>query len=174
MNPYVRSIAFTILLIFGFSTPASAVWSSREAYEKYLEGLRELYKNGVKPPDDSPLIGSWGVKGEDWVYVFTKDGRMTFTKPSGEIRNGTWLHQAGTAGDGLIGVFKTGDYITTMRIQEGKLIIDRGDTWNTLPPTNTPMKKPAEQGGTGQPASRPESKSEGGDKPQLEAEGRTR
>jgi hypothetical protein len=32
----------------------------------------------------------------------------------------------------------------------------------------------AEQGGTGQPATRPESKSEGGDKPQPESEGRSR
>jgi hypothetical protein len=32
----------------------------------------------------------------------------------------------------------------------------------------------AEQAGTGQPATRPESKSEGGDKPQPEAEGRSR
>jgi len=32
----------------------------------------------------------------------------------------------------------------------------------------------AEQGGTGQPATRPESKSEGSDKPQPEAEGRSR
>ncbi len=35
-------------------------------------------------------------------------------------------------------------------------------------------KKPAEQAGTGQPATRPESKSEGIDKPQPEAEGRSR
>ena len=35
-------------------------------------------------------------------------------------------------------------------------------------------KKKAEQAGTGQPATRPESKSEGGDKPQPEAEGRSR
>jgi hypothetical protein len=34
--------------------------------------------------------------------------------------------------------------------------------------------KTAEQAGTGQPATRPESKSEGGDKPQPEAEGRSR
>jgi hypothetical protein len=34
--------------------------------------------------------------------------------------------------------------------------------------------KEAEQDGTGQPATRPESKSEGGDKPQPEAEGRSR
>ncbi len=35
-------------------------------------------------------------------------------------------------------------------------------------------QKSAEQAGTGQPATRPESKSEGGDKPQPEAEGRSR
>jgi hypothetical protein len=35
-------------------------------------------------------------------------------------------------------------------------------------------KTKAEQGGTGQPATRPESKSEGGDKPQPESEGRSR
>ena len=36
------------------------------------------------------------------------------------------------------------------------------------------LKKKAEQAGTGQPATRPESKSEGGDKPQPDAEGRSR
>jgi hypothetical protein len=36
------------------------------------------------------------------------------------------------------------------------------------------FKKEAEQAGTGQPATRPESKSEGSDKPQPEAEGRSR
>ena len=36
------------------------------------------------------------------------------------------------------------------------------------------ITKTAEQAGTGQPATRPESKSEGGDKPQPEAEGRSR
>jgi hypothetical protein len=40
--------------------------------------------------------------------------------------------------------------------------------------TVQPNKTKAEQGGTGQPATRPESKSEGGDKPQPEAEGRSR
>jgi hypothetical protein len=35
-------------------------------------------------------------------------------------------------------------------------------------------KKNGEQAGTGQPATRPESKSEGSDEPQLEAEGRSR
>ena len=40
--------------------------------------------------------------------------------------------------------------------------------------TLDPESKKAEQGGTGQPATRPESKSEGSDKPQPEAEGRSR
>jgi len=41
-------------------------------------------------------------------------------------------------------------------------------------PDSIHQQPEAEQGGTGQPATRPESKSEGGDKPQPEAEGRSR
>jgi hypothetical protein len=40
--------------------------------------------------------------------------------------------------------------------------------------TRQPETRQAEQGGTGQPATRPESKSEGNPKPQLESEGRSR
>ena len=40
--------------------------------------------------------------------------------------------------------------------------------------THQPKTRQAEQGGTGQPATRPLSASEGGDKPQPEAEGRSR
>ena len=45
-----------------------------------------------------------------------------------------------------------------------------------LPKAIEPQKKskPGEQAGAGQPATRPESKSEGSDKPQPEAEGRSR
>jgi hypothetical protein len=41
-------------------------------------------------------------------------------------------------------------------------------------PATITLKKEVEQAGTGQPATRPESKSEGSDKPQPEAEGRSR
>jgi hypothetical protein len=41
-------------------------------------------------------------------------------------------------------------------------------------PEVRPKRMEGEQAGTGQPATRPESKSEGGDKPQPEAEGRSR
>jgi hypothetical protein len=44
---------------------------------------------------------------------------------------------------------------------------------SATPPTDS-IKIQAEQGGTGQPATRSQSKSEGGDKPQPEAEGRSR
>jgi hypothetical protein len=43
-----------------------------------------------------------------------------------------------------------------------------------IPTYTPPENQQAEQVGTGQPATRPESKSEGGDKPQPEAEGRSR
>jgi hypothetical protein len=44
----------------------------------------------------------------------------------------------------------------------------------TLLPSTPTLIPPAEQAGSGQPATSPESKSEGGDKPQLEAEGISR
>jgi hypothetical protein len=47
--------------------------------------------------------------------------------------------------------------------EEGKLVIKV-----------IPRKSPAQQDGAGQPATRPESKSEGGDKPQPKPEGRSR
>jgi hypothetical protein len=47
-------------------------------------------------------------------------------------------------------------------------------TANTRQLYRTGEWKDAEQAGTGQPATRPESKSEGGDKPQPESEGRSR
>ena len=47
-------------------------------------------------------------------------------------------------------------------------------TANTRKLYRTGELKEAEQAGTGQPATRPESKSEGSDKPQSEAEGRSR
>jgi len=50
---------------------------------------------------------------------------------------------------------------------DANLVIERGKV-SLIP------KKEAEQAGTGQPATRPESKSEGSDKPQPEAEGRSR
>jgi len=52
--------------------------------------------------------------------------------------------------------------------------------WDVYPktlatsPTIITKRKEAEQGGTGQPATRTQSKSEGSDKPQPEAEGRSR
>ena len=42
------------------------------------------------------------------------------------------------------------------------------------PPRSTAKTKEVEQGGTGQPATRSQLKSEGSDKPQFEAEGRSR
>jgi len=47
-------------------------------------------------------------------------------------------------------------------------------SWSYQLAPDSPPKEEAEQGGTGQPATRPESKSEGSDKPQPEAEGRSR
>ena len=62
----------------------------------------------------------------------------------------------------------------------GKLDIDPQDPLAVFPYSQersamaTEHKKKAQQAGAGQPATRPELKSEGGDKPQPNAEGRSR
>ena len=74
-----------------------------------------------------------------------------------------------------------------MAINEAKLVDPRLTVYEGVPYLGTSFdkgvlaqlksltqKKIAEQAGTGQPATRPESKSEGSDKPQPEAEGRSR
>ena len=62
----------------------------------------------------------------------------------------------------------------TRSLGEGGVTAKKTEAGTPVSPWLTPIKPEAEQGGTGQPATRPESKSEGGDKPQPEAEGRSR
>jgi hypothetical protein len=63
----------------------------------------------------------------------------------------------------------------TFRSDRPTLYLSFTDEWMKKRLLKFPPKKTnAEQAGTGQSATRPESKSEGGDKPQPEAEGRSR
>ena len=62
--------------------------------------------------------------------------------------------------------------VLTIRTVKGKAFVARLDLNSLAPGLIT--KRRAEQAGTGQPATRPESKSEGSKKPQPEAEGRSR
>lgn len=77
---------------------------------------------------------------------------------------------------------KNGDYLSTLylppsdRATQGTIVIVFVDAVR-FDGSGFGAKRPAqqaEQAGTGQPATRPQSKSEGGDKPQPEAEGRSR
>ena len=65
-------------------------------------------------------------------------------------------------------LFKNNRGSPILRSVEGLLVVETDANSSVM------QKRPAEQAGTGQPATRPESKSEGGDKPQPEAEGRSR
>lgn len=62
----------------------------------------------------------------------------------------------------------------TRSLGEGGVAAKMTEAGTPVSPWLTPIKPEAEQAGTGQPATRPESKSEGSDKPQPEAEERTR
>ena len=59
-------------------------------------------------------------------------------------------------------------------VRVGELNKERSDLQTLVDSYNYYLQQQAEQDGTGQPATRPESKSEGGDKPQPEAEGSSR
>jgi hypothetical protein len=78
----------------------------------------------------------------------------------------------------LTGVFRVGRWKTTIRdhykenhpfieVSQAREVSYEDAAWKT-------RKAEGEQAGTGQPATRPESKPEGGNKPQPEAEGRSR
>lgn len=62
----------------------------------------------------------------------------------------------------------------TRSLGDGGVAAKMTEAGTPVSPWLTRKKPEAEQAGTGQPATRPESKSEGGDKPQPEAEGRSR
>jgi hypothetical protein len=62
----------------------------------------------------------------------------------------------------------------TRSLGEGGVAAKMTEAGTPVSPWLTPIKPEAEQGGAGQPATRPESKSEGGDKPQPASEGRSR
>jgi len=65
------------------------------------------------------------------------------------------------------------DKVSTVVIEKGKVTKVEFDKEVPLEPKTAEESK-SEQGGTGQPATRPESKSDGGDKPQSKSEGRSR
>jgi hypothetical protein len=115
---------------------------------------------------------------------------------------GTFVGFFGIEHEGVINEFSIGHWKVRMSIDlDGQILSYEPDflvTWrviggmwgeqhwanddSTAPPQKNVRRAPAyegdfnqaEQGGAGQPATRPEPKSEGGDKPQPEAEGRSR
>jgi hypothetical protein len=66
------------------------------------------------------------------------------------------------------------DVVQVLHMQSGWLPLFFATGSGILWPTCFYINKSGEQPGTGQPATRPESKSEGGDKPQPDAEGHSR
>ena len=134
------------------------------SYIQYRAKMLELHDKGVKPPKDSPFIGTWGKKGDDWVYDIRADGTMTITKPGGEVMKGTWVHEEKVERVPPIAVYRVDDYATKLWIRDGKICIDCWDTWfelrrsGELSNPNPKNEKPAEQPGTGQPATKPADK----------------
>ena len=118
-------------------------------------------------------------------FVFSNG--KTADVPQGELNGIKLIDVLNTEIETLV---EEGSWALTVRIENQRKIPNRvADDWVVFifkdykytskwlelnEDRNAPNKKAAEQAGTGQPATRPESKSEGGDKPQPEAEGRSR
>ena len=102
-----------------------------------------------------------------------------------------WLEPVKWNDPGLLGVLpadpvaikkhKKGDVIAPLPADVSDWVIlssdgskEGGFTMDVIEKRRTKEKEKSEQGGAGQPATRSESDSEGGDKPQPEAEGRSR
>jgi hypothetical protein len=124
--------------------------------------------------------------------VFHYDVRVTLKdKHTGEILRGGTTHgplsstsdlfgQATTFGGGMESREISGIAYEPREIgfsaegYERHNLVITDDTPSSIIVELEPKKPNAEQAGTGQPATRSQSKSEGGDKPQREAEGRSR
>ena len=113
---------------------------------------------------------SQNYKGSDVMLTFWKDGKQLRTVTVDElipdkkilhrtVSHFSWGTIPGITKDGLL-----------------EVILEDGSKHYFDPATGlrAKPKKEAEQAGTGQPATRPESKSEGGDKPQPVSNGRSR
>jgi hypothetical protein len=142
-----------------------------ERHLRYREKMRQLHAQGVRPPKDSPFIGSWG-KEDNWMYAFLADGTMSITKPTGEVMRGTWVHEKDAADPTSTAVYRIDDYATQLWIdKDGDLCVSSGDTWAKYPPNSQkPAKRDnggdkAEQAGAGQPATKPADKVPANDQP---------
>jgi hypothetical protein len=108
-------------------------------------------------------LGSDGTIGVLKTILEHVDGSPTLTAADGApLLHGLLCVRYGTTHNMRM---KGTNIILGLSAKEGRKLLDKiEDT----------RKKQAEQDGAGQPATRPESKSEGGDKPRPEAEGRSR
>jgi hypothetical protein len=105
----------------------------------------------------------------DAVAVFRSDREADKERPFKVCITTRILSTSNNGGEAWTTVNRSDDFYCVSRDEA-----DRIATAIVKACSGDRTEKKAEQAGTGQPATRPESKSEGGDKPQPEAEGRSR
>jgi hypothetical protein len=121
-----------------------------------------------------PLPDGLSVEGEEWDLVIRQDGTSTLSI-SREGAKLEKLEQNYCIGDKMLAFYEPkyeeagSANIFGWRVNGGKLELDLLGAASV-----TVHFEKVEQAGPGQPATRSESDSEGGDKPQPEAEGRSR
>jgi hypothetical protein len=133
---------------------------------------------GDKNKSDSKVqeeIITWTAKSIDWTDQADGSRKITFESPYfyGDKITFAGLNGSGTGYvDGIV-LAQDGSVYYTVQDADAPETIYGGVYPDEMKLVERGTTK-AEQAGTGQPATRSQSKSEGGDKPQPEAEGRSR
>jgi hypothetical protein len=176
MRALLPALLFTALLSTGVRAQEAVPPSVQRILEQIPKIKRGdtmgefLQRTKITIDKDAEIIGGESSLGEDgYVWRIGDSGQWIMCTSSyrGVDKNG-----------GLKGKFENGEMVGVRIYYREKVTeeIDYDQMRKQLPylEAHKLHTKRAEQDGAGQPATRPESKSEGGDRPQPESEGRSR
>ena len=140
----------------GFAIPKA----STAAHRATAERAAKFFGMTATPLDMNPVCCVW-MEIRSWRPAPGEDGYIIIHQGGGTLILATNQEQLDAAAD---------RFMEASRVVVGKREVPVGlmTSYKVLENTS------GEQGGTGQPATRPESKPEGSDKPQPESEGRSR
>jgi hypothetical protein len=191
----LAAAAETLILKLNYKEGEEADYAAQiqTAFTKQLASDSTLAKEFTKfeapPPEEArgrysgePTIVPIMVSEEEHVDFRDSGGKAGFEKVIAlYYRFDEGFHRGRQTGSGFFALFTVTGNLSYRHVKNddfdlsGSSVVAKFQGFSrTLVAPQPDEENQAEQGGTGQPATRPESKSEGSDKPQPEAEGRSR
>ncbi len=149
-------------------------WDRHWIVERTAEGrfrkqvyMVDPFRKVYAPLSEDPLTGSWRILGGSLLNYNGGPGRIW--SDSIQVKDGAVVWEGGSMSGPPV------DWeCTEISVKKFAPKLDDGYRLLTAEQFRDRTKDNGEQGGAGQPATRPESNSEGGDKPKPAAEGRSR